>query len=133
VATPRLTARRIDPDFVAEVQSSPDSLRRLAPNWDGCGAPSIDLAVIEAAKAFVAGLPENLVPRPHVVPMSNGTLQLEWHDGPKSLELEFESPLSIRYLQWYPEQGIEDEASFPVANVDAAVELIHWFPNEASQ
>ena len=70
--------------------------------------------MIDAAKSFIARLPENLVSPPHVVPMSNGTLQLEWHDGPKSLELEFESPSSIRYLQWHPEQGVEDEDAFPV-------------------
>ena len=95
-----------------------DSLGALAPNWDGYGAPVIDPAVIEAARSFIARLPEGLVSRPQVVPMSNGTLQLEWHDGPKSLELEFESPSSIRYLQWHPEQGVEEEDSFPVTNVE---------------
>ena len=65
--------------------------------------------------------------------MSNGTLQLEWHDGPKSLELEFESPSSIRYLQWHPEQGIEAEDSFPLTKIDAAVDLIRWFSSGTSR
>jgi hypothetical protein len=133
MATPRLTARCLDHNFVAEVQSALDSLRALTPNWDGYGAPSIDSAVIEAAKTFVATLPENLVPRPRVVPMSNGTLQLEWHDGPKSLELEFESPTSIRYLQWFPEKGIEQESSFAATNVEAAFGLIQWFSTGGSE
>jgi hypothetical protein len=59
--------------------------------------------------------------------MANGTLELEWHDGPKSLELQFESPLSIRYLQWHPHPGIEQEDSFPVTNVERAIDLIRWF------
>jgi hypothetical protein len=42
MATPRLAARRLDPNFVAEVQSALDSLRALDPNWDGYGAPAID-------------------------------------------------------------------------------------------
>ena len=113
MASPRLTIPRHDRGFADDVQSALDSLRTLAPNWDGYGAPVIDPAVIDAAKSFIARLPENLVSRPHVVPMSNGTLQLEWHDGPKSLELEFESPSSIRYLQWHPEQGVEEEDAFP--------------------
>jgi hypothetical protein len=127
VGPPRLTVRQHDPDFVRAVQSALESIRALAPNWDGYGAPAIQPAVIDAAKSFIAELPENLAPRPRVVPMANGTLQLEWHQGPKSLELEFESPSSIRYLQWHPEQGVEEEDSFPIANVQTAVELIRWF------
>jgi len=127
MASPRLSVRHHDPNFVEGVQSALDSLRTLAPNWDGYGAPAIDSAVIEAAKSLIAKLPENLVCQPRVVPTSNGTLQQEWHAGPKSLELEFESPFSIRYLQWHPEQGIEEEDSFPVTSVETAVDLIRWF------
>jgi hypothetical protein len=127
MASPRLSVRNHEPNFVESVQSALDSLRALAPNWDGYGAPMIDPVVIDAAKAFVAGLPENLVSPPCVVPMANGTLQLEWHHGPKSLELEFESALSIRYLRWHPEQGIEEEDSFLVNKVEFAVDLMRWF------
>jgi hypothetical protein len=133
VAIPRLSVRHLEPNFVAEIQSALDSLRALAPNWDGYGAPTIDPAVIDAAKAFVAKLPADLVFPPCVVPMANGTLQLEWHRGPKSLELEFESPSSIRYLQWHPEQGIEHENSFPVTKVESAIDLIRWFANGVNE
>ena len=133
MASPRLAISHHDPNFVDGVQSALDSLRTLAPNWDGYGAPVIDPAVIEAAKSFIARLPVDLVSRPHVVPMSNGTLQLEWHDGPKSLELEFESPSSIRYLQWNPEQGVEAENSFPLTKIDTAVDLIRWFLDGAGR
>jgi len=61
VASPRLTVRHHDPNFVNGVQTALDSLRTLAPNGDGYGAPAIDFAVIEAAKSFVAKLPENLL------------------------------------------------------------------------
>ena len=133
MASPRLTIPHPEPGVVDDVQTALDSLRTLAPNWDGYGAPVIDPAVIEAAKSFIARLPESLVSRPQVVPMSNGTLQLEWHDGPKSLELEFESPSSIRYLQWHPQQAIEVEEAFPVTNTDKAVDLIRWCQSGAGQ
>jgi hypothetical protein len=126
VGPPRLTVRQHDPDFVQAVQSSLDSTRALAPNWDGYGAPVIEPAVIDAAKSFIAKLPENFAPRPQVVPMSNGTLQLEWHEGPKSLEIEFESAASVRYLRWHSEEGVEDEDSFPIANLQRAIDLIRW-------
>ncbi len=134
MASSRLTIPHHDPGVIGDVQSAAlDALRMLAPNWDGYGAPAIDAAVIDAAKSFISRLPESLVSRPRVVPMSNGTLQLEWHDGPKSLELEFESPSSIRYLQWHPEQGVEEEDSFPASRVDTAVGLIRWFLNGTVQ
>ncbi len=127
MASPRLTVRDHEPNFVDGVQAALDSLRTLVPNWDGYGASAIDPAVIDAAKSLIAKLPADLVHQPQVVPISNGTLQMEWHDGPKSLELEFESPSSIRYLKWHPEQGVEEEDSFPVTNVETAVDLIGWF------
>ena len=126
MASPRLIVGHRDPGFVVDVQAAIESLRALAPNWDSYGAPAIDPDVIEAAKAFIAKLPENVAFRPLIVPMSNGTLQLEWHDGPKSLELEFESPDSIRYLQRHPDRGVEKEDSFSVTDVDTAVDLIRW-------
>jgi hypothetical protein len=126
VVSPRLIVGNLEPGFVVDVQAAIESLRALAPNWDGYGAPAIDADVIEAAKAFIAKLAENVASRPLVVPMSNGTLQLEWHDGPKSLELEFESPYSIRYLKWHPDRGVEKEDTFSTADVDTAVDLIRW-------
>ncbi len=116
-----------DPDFVRGVQADIESLRALPRDWDGYGAPVIAPTLIEAAKSFVASLPPKLAYRPRVVPGSNGNLQLEWHDGPKSLELEFESPETIRYLRWYPEAGMEEEDSFSVTDIDKAVDLIRWF------
>jgi hypothetical protein len=104
-----------------------DALSSLAPNWDGYGAPVIDPKIIQAAKQFIATLPDNLAFRPRIVPTSNGSLQMEWHEGPKTLELEFESPRSIRYLQWNPPKGEEDEDTISVKDTDRAVDLIHWF------
>jgi hypothetical protein len=122
-----LRAGHFDPDFVAGVHADIESLRQLAANWDGYGAPRIDPAVIEAVKEFIRGLPDNLAFRPRVVPTSNGSIQLEWHDGPKSLELEFESPRLIRYLQWEPASGVEEEKSVSVKDTDTAIDLIRWF------
>jgi hypothetical protein len=119
------------PHLVDDLEADLRSLGKLSPNWDGYGAPAIAPAVIAAARSFLARLPEGLAPRPRVVPMSNGMLQLEWHAGPRSLELEFESPDSIRYLRWHPEAGIEDEDSFPAEEVEIADGLIRWFVDGA--
>ena len=122
-----LIAGHYDPDFVPSVQGDIEDLNRLEPNWDGYGTPRIDPAVTLAAKSFVASLPENLAYRPRVVPMSNGTLQLEWHHADKSLELEFETPTTIHYLQWHPSAQIEEEGIIQASDTDTAIELIQWF------
>jgi hypothetical protein len=126
VNSPTLVHRALA--WAGSVQGDIHALGELAPNWDGYGAPAIDASVIEAAVTLVANLPRDLAARqPRVVPTANGMLQLEWHAGARSLELEFESPHSIRYLQWNPDEGVEEEDSFPAADVETAVNLIRWF------
>ena len=92
-----------------------------------CG--EINTFILAVAKKFVEVLPENLAFRPHVVPMSPGNLQFEWQHGSKSLELEFESATTIRYLQWHPEAGVSEEGTFRVDDTDEAIDLIQWFMN----
>lgn len=104
-----------------------DRLSALNNNWDGYGAPPIDPDIIAAARTFLKSLPENLAYRPRVVPMSTGNLQFEWHHQGKILELEFETAKTIHFLQWHPQAGIEEEATFSVSDRDKAIDLIQWF------
>jgi hypothetical protein len=104
-----------------------DDLGRLGPNWDGYGAPVIDPAIIGSARQWSRAMHFNICPR--VVPMAGGNLQLEWHSGPKILEIEFESPETIHYLKWLPEK-IEEEATFPVSDIEKAAQLLAWFAGE---
>jgi hypothetical protein len=124
-------AKPSDPNSVDIVDKEISDLAQLPPNWDGYGAPVIDRAVISAARKFVRSLPEVLVCRPKVVPLSAGTLQLEWHNGPRVLELDFEDPRTIHYLQWHPQAHTEEEHTFPASDIAKAVELVQWFTNAA--
>jgi hypothetical protein len=122
-----LVAGHYDPDFVSALENELTRLSLLPRNWDGYGAPSIDPRIIAAAREFIKALPENLVPRPRVVPMSTGNLQFEWHQGSKILELELQTPQTIHFLQWHPEAGVEEEATFRATDIERAVDLIQWF------
>jgi hypothetical protein len=108
-------------------------LRRLAglkPNWDAEGAFPVDPQIIEAARVLVSILPTHLKARaraPAVVPMRKGNLQFEWHDGPRTLELEIESPSTIHYLKWHSEAGIEDEDICPITDAETLAALLEWF------
>jgi len=125
--SPWAFSRCYDPEFKNAVAGEIDELRALPANWDQFGAPPIDPAVIDAARTFVAKLPEGIATRPEVVPLPSGHLQFEWCDGPKSLELEFEPGQRIRYLKWDSELGIDEEDCFSAADLQKACELIHWF------
>jgi hypothetical protein len=119
------------PDFAEVVDAQLDRLAKLPPNWDAQGAPVIEPEIIAAARRFVGRLPAE-APNPAVVPLARGSLQLEWNRGSRSLELEFESPTSIRYLKWHPQEGVEAEESFSVEDIAQAELLIRWFMRGAS-
>jgi hypothetical protein len=104
-----------------------DRLSTLGPNWDREGARPIDPAILAAARRLIESLPGDISCLPAVVPIADGNLQFEWNDGPRSLELEVADPETIHYLKWLPEEGIEEEDFFPIADVDSAISLIRWF------
>lgn len=114
--------------FRTEVEQRLKELEQLGPNWDRQGAQPVPKVIIDAIRRFVQAL--RTVPsdvRPLVVPSAEGTVQLEWTDGPRALELEFEGESTIRYLKWWPQRGIEEEDTFSVGDIDRADELIRWF------
>ena len=107
--------------------------------WDGGKAKPINPKVIEAVCQFFDRLAEEygeLLIRPdteaeclvpHCVPLVSGGVQVEWHVSDRILELEFESPDTIRYLKWWPEHDLTDaEASYPADDLDRTADLIRW-------
>jgi len=102
-------------------------LAQLWPGWDAQAAPRIDPATIEAVRRFVESLPDQIASRPMVVPLTSGNVQLEWHHGRRVLELEFETPATVHFLQWDPEGGVEREDVIPASNRDELTALIRWF------
>jgi hypothetical protein len=114
-------------DFELAVRRELDRLASFPVNWDREGAPRIDRAIIEAARQFIAKLPPDIAPVPAVVPMTPGNLQFEWDAGRRSLELEIETPSTIHYLKWDPDEAVEEEDLFDIEDTDRAVLLIQWF------
>ena len=117
-------------DFDVAVKSELRRLAALRENWDSEGAKSVDPIIVEAAERFISMMPDrlkSLVAPPEVVPMRKGNLQFEWHDGPRTLELEIEDARTLHYLKWHPEAGIEEEDVCSLADKDAAARLIEWF------
>ena len=113
-------------------------LAALRAGWDAEAAPPICRRILLAAREFVSRLPgriKNSIPAPAVVPMARGAdrpsnLQFEWDDGRRSLELEIETPSSMHYLKWAPDEGVEEEDSFDIHDTERALGLVRWFARE---
>ena len=86
------------PRFGTVINQELDKLALLTQNWDAEGAPPMDPKIIEATRDFISKLPQNIASTPAVVPSGAGNLQLEWHEGPRSLGLEVETISMIHYL-----------------------------------
>ncbi|MGH7138415.1 MAG: hypothetical protein ACREHD_21910 [Pirellulales bacterium] len=119
--------RSLDKDAVIRAL---DELRAFQTNWDGYGAAPLDPRNLDAVQRFIESLPDGAAPTPKVVPMTRGRVQLEWHRGNRSLELEFENPATVHYLQWDSDQGIETEDVVSSERAEVLTGLLSWFSAE---
>jgi hypothetical protein len=119
-----------DPNFKQFCAQKLQELEQLEAGWDYSDAPPISREVIVAVRDFVNSLPQHVATRPMVVPLSSGNVQLEWHHGRTSLELEFESPVLVHFLKWNPEKQIEEEDVLAASDHEALTRLIRWFMKE---
>ncbi|MDD5091340.1 MAG: hypothetical protein PHQ23_10555 [Candidatus Wallbacteria bacterium] len=65
------------------------SLSFLSDNWDGYGAKPISSQAVSRAAMLVDEAFDEATPVPSVVPVPNGSVQLEWHENNVDLEIEF--------------------------------------------
>lgn len=114
-------------DETAKTIESLENLRILATNWSGYGDIPIDGQLIAEAKQVVHSVASSFASQPKIVPMSKGRLQMEWHKGNRSLELEFEKPGQLHFLKWDPENSTEEEDVVPTDNIAAIRNLVNWF------
>ena len=117
--------------FDLVVSHSLNRVAALKKDWDAQGAYRINPRIIDTARRIASALPCQIKTLPDaiptVVPMRKGNLQFEWHEGPRTLELEIENPSTVHYLKFHPEAGIEEEDTCPVSDTDTLAGLILWF------
>jgi hypothetical protein len=65
-----------------------EELANLQPNWDSYSGLGVQPSAALHALRLLAAIFQNDVPPPAIVPTSQGGLQLEWHRGRASLEME---------------------------------------------
>ncbi|MGA2254556.1 MAG: hypothetical protein ABSG53_07845 [Thermoguttaceae bacterium] len=75
-------------DLLAEISE----LVKLEESWDSYGARPIDPHCVEATANLFLPIFNSDTPRPSVVPINRGGIQLEWHRAGTDLEIEIEPP-----------------------------------------
>lgn len=110
-------------ELVKEIQS----LHDVKDDWKKFGIDPINEHSIAVAIDFVRSIDTPLLVRPKVVPMTKGRFQLEWHRGPRSLEIEFETPSLAHYLKWDSSSKIQEEDVILTSKRECLLDLIAWF------
>jgi hypothetical protein len=85
-------------------------LLALEDGWDTYGAPRIDRSIVELAVVFAWKFGRGIATAPWIVPTSLGGLQMEWHDGERTVEIAF-NPGQPVHLYIEDEDG-EDEGPY---------------------
>lgn len=75
--------------WVREALAEVSELTALAPNWDTYGARPIEAASAARVATFLYDHAYGDLPAPHVVPMTDGGVQLEWHRNDLDFEIAF--------------------------------------------
>jgi hypothetical protein len=88
-------------------------LLTLPPDWDSYGAGAIDPRVVHEAMNLISGLLGPASPAPHVVPLSSGGLQVEWHRKGVDLEVVFERDEPPFFCHRNRVSGDESEHALP--------------------
>lgn len=111
--TPELSDTRI-PDWHDSVIKQLVELSKLDDGWDGFGAGPIGGDVITFACSVLEEIMSTSTPAPHITPMSNEGLMLEWHQNGIDLEIEIEKPGNV----WmsFEDQIEHIEEEYPLSN-----------------
>jgi len=102
----------------APVNNKLDSFIHLKKNWDSYNADKVSQQTIDFSKKVVATLIENDVPIDFCVPLRNGGVQLEFHDGTNEFELEIHPNRSIIYIKYDLEGNIVQKKKIKLGQIN---------------
>lgn len=95
----------------------------LKENWNSYGSRPLSEDSVFFAIDFLSAIPHVNPPRPSVVPLPSGRVQLEWRKGERELDIEFWPDGSIEFLKEGPEG---EEKKIPAFTTGHAQSLIAW-------
>jgi hypothetical protein len=81
------------------LENSLNELLDLPEGWDGEGAEPVALEAATGAVEVMAALIGEAMVAPFVFPLPDGGLQLEWHAGEESIEIEIDKDGCVHVLE----------------------------------
>lgn len=100
-------------------------LTQLPENWDGYGSRALQSAAIEQAANLLACLARLDLPRPQIVPVPGGGIQLEFQQAGRELEIEVLPDGAIEFLL-VTENGEMREGAAPASATGEIYRLAFW-------
>jgi len=93
------TGRPTTADFwLDECLERVNDLARMPLGWDSYGSPTIAPEAVETAVELLHKLALLSAPKPHIVPISGGGLQLDWAVNNRELEIGVRATGHLEYL-----------------------------------
>lgn len=81
--------------WVKELEGDFNTLTSLRKGWDGYAGLPVSFTCAQFAANIIESLYTQALPPPQLVPMSDGTLRLEWHMNKYDLEIEVLAPYEV--------------------------------------
>jgi hypothetical protein len=99
----------------------------LPENWDSYGGRPPSFDTVLAAIDLIDAIPQHDPPRPRVVPLSTGGIQLEWKVGRRELDIEVGPDATYRYLKFDP-RVLDDQLDTeqPLISLSDVKDLLSW-------
>lgn len=115
-----ITSGTANSSWFRDLMSDLQELLNMGENWNGYG----EKAVHEASAKRVVNILDRMEYAGRslaVVPMSNGGLQLEWHRGAKSVEVEV--PPTGDASGWYFDENEDEEKEWAIGSSGGLLQL----------
>ena len=112
------------PTWVKPTIDRLEILLTLPENWDSYGAASISFVNVEYAFRLLAFIMGDDTPPPDVVPTSEGSIQVEWHEAEMDLEIEVLLPYRVHVSykdRRYAEREWSDELTSDLTQLKTAI------------
>lgn len=115
------------PKWIDATVASLETLARLGPDWDSYGARPVELFTLQQVYGLLQSIMDDDTPAPALVPMSDGSIQMEWHTLGLDLEIRL---LSGADLEVYfedldgTEEPVETVLSYDVTRLTELMQLL---------
>lgn len=92
--------------LASHMETQLNGLLRLDAGWDGGAADPVSMEAVNSVVAIVGQISSDLAVPPFVFPLPDGGLQIEWHAGRESVEIEVDGEGAAHLLVTDPEGTI---------------------------